>query len=386
MEYLIYIAMILLIGTLVSVLAVRLQISSVFLLVFVGMFFGTLEWIIFPSEAVVTISLLALILIVFESTAKFKFKDVWIYSPSAIKLVLLFFVSCFFFLTFFTKLLFGVDSWALPFIFSAMVCGSDPATSLSVLGRVKNKAVEILEIESLINTPLIVIVPLTILKYLSEKTFFSRFSLTQQAGLILQQVVIGLIIGMVMGILIVYVMKNFNLKELSCLALLTAAIIVFVSAELLRGSGVLAVTVFGLLFGNLHMKHRLVLEKFASVFTSTIKMLVFVLIGLIVSIPFSIEFFIKTLLLFVLYLGIRFLAIVFSLRGMNFNFKEKVFMSLNTQKGIAVAVVVFSLANLNILGMETILNLTLTFMLYSILLSAVVLRLSYYFIKGETQK
>ncbi|MCH8846289.1 MAG: hypothetical protein IIC11_06065 [Proteobacteria bacterium] len=103
---------------------------------------------------------------------------------------------------------------------------------------------------------------------------------------------------------------------------------------------------------------------------------------MVIAIPFSNEFLMKSILLFVLYLVIRFVSILFSLRGMDFTLKEKIFMSLNTQKGIAVAVVVFSLATLNISGMDVILNLVLAFMLYSIFLSTVVFRLSKFFVKG----
>ena len=71
---------------------------------------------------------------------------------------------------------------------------------------------------------------------------------------------------------------------------------------------------------------------------------------------------------------------------MSFTMKEKIFMSLNAQKGIAVAVVVFSLATLEIEGMQTILNLSLAFMLYSIILSSVVLRLVKFFIKDVVEK
>jgi len=61
-------------------------------------------------------------------------------------------------------------------------------------------------------------------------------------------------------------------------------------------------------------------------------------------------------------------------------------MSLNAQKGIAVAVVVFSLATLEIEGMDVVLNLSLAFMLYSIVLSSVVLRIAKFFIKDVVEK
>jgi len=66
--------------------------------------------------------------------------------------------------------------------------------------------------------------------------------------------------------------------------------------------------------------------------------------------------------------------------------KEKIFMSLNAQKGIAVAVVVFSLAHLGIEGIGIVLNLSLAFMLYSIVLSSVVLRIAKFFIKEFVEK
>ena len=58
-------------------------------------------------------------------------------------------------------------------------------------------------------------------------------------------------------------------------------------------------------------------------------------------------------------------------------------MTLNVQKGIAVAVVVFTLSILKIEGISLILNLTLMFMLYSIIISTIVLKLSHHFVKGK---
>lgn len=77
---------------------------------------------------------------------------------------------------------------------------------------------------------------------------------------------------------------------------------------------------------------------------------------------------------------------MFALRGMDFTMKEKLFMSLNVQKGIAVAVVVFSLATLDIGGIGMVLNLALAFMLYSIILSSVILRVAKFFIKDAGKK
>jgi len=56
-------------------------------------------------------------------------------------------------------------------------------------------------------------------------------------------------------------------------------------------------------------------------------------------------------------------------------------MTLNTPKGIAVAVVVFTLATKEIAGMSLILNLILLFVIYSIVLSTVITHFSKFFTK-----
>jgi NhaP-type Na+/H+ or K+/H+ antiporter len=72
-----------------------------------------------------------------------------------------------------------------------------------------------------------------------------------------------------------------------------------------------------------------------------------------------------------------------SFKNYSIGFKEKIFMTLNVQKGIAVAVVVFTLSILKIEGITLILNLTLMFMLYSIIISTFVLKLSHHFVKSK---
>jgi hypothetical protein len=60
-------------------------------------------------------------------------------------------------------------------------------------------------------------------------------------------------------------------------------------------------------------------------------------------------------------------------------------MTLNVSKGIAVAVVVFILATYNIPKMIPILDIVLAFIVYSIVLSTIVIKLSRNFLGEETQ-
>ncbi|MBU90205.1 hypothetical protein CMO94_01580 [Candidatus Woesearchaeota archaeon] len=387
-----YLAIILLIGLLTSIVSQKFRIPNILLLLLIGIGIGHIDYrggslIEFPDVFMTSISILALVMIVFDSSSRFSLKKVDYFSLHTLWLSLVFLVFNLVFLTAFTMLIFGVKSIFLALIFASLMAGTSPAVVLSMFKDVKNKVFEFLSLESLLNTPLVVLIPFIILdlkNVLKDELIIATF--IDQFVPLLQQFVVGIGSGVLIGLIMFKFMKKAYSVVLSPLAVITSALLAYIIAENLNGNGVLAVTSMGLLFGNVYLKQKFQLREFASVFSNSLEILVFVLIGLIVSLPLSIDFFIRSIVLFILYLGIRYLSIIFSLRGMDFTMKEKIFMSLNVQKGIAVAVVVFSLANLNIGGMGTILNLSLTFMLYSIILSSVVLRIAKFFISDIGEK
>jgi len=158
-------------------------------------------------------------------------------------------------------------------------------------------------------------------------------------------------------------------QDVSPLALVTMALLTYVLAEKFGGNGVLAVTIMGLFYGNVYIKEKAKLFEFSEVFTNAFEVMVFILIGLIVHLPLNAAFFYKSILLFVIYLVIRYVSIEVSFEKNKLNRKEKFFMVLNVQKGIAVAVVVIFLSTIS--ELTTVLHLALAFMLYSIVLSTI---------------
>ena len=175
-------------------------------------------------------------------------------------------------------------------------------------------------------------------------------------------------------------------ERLSPVAIVTAALLTYILAENLGGNGVLAVTTLGLFFGNIYIKEKKQLHEFSGMFANALEIFVFVLVGLMVAIPFTSEFFIRSFFLFIVYLFIRFIALSLTFpRAKQYTNKEKLFMTLNAPKGIAVAVIVFTLATKNIEGLKTMLDLSLAFVLYSIILSTIVTRFSKFFINVEVK-
>ncbi len=380
--HILYLAMILLIGTLCSVLAHKLKTSNILFLVLAGMLLKIFNLIWFPKEFTITIATLALIMVVFNSTVHFKIKDILKISKEVVRLIASYFILIILLLPIFAAIFFKFNpdsgiSLILLLIFSVMAFGIDPLVSLSTLGKLKNKVVDVLKFESIFNTPITLVITFTLIKFLTPSKQIGSGVFQQAFSEFIpffMQLGVAVIVGIVIGTLVVYIMKRFFLTHLSHLALITSAIIAFVLAEVLGGNGVISVTIFGLIFGNVHIEHKLQLEKFASIFAHAITILVFILFGTELLVNLNLEALIKGTILFLIYIGIRYLSIEMALPRSKITLKQRIFMSLNVPKGIDVAVIVLILTTnfKHIIGVDLMLNLALLFVLYSIFLSTVV--------------
>ena len=398
--FLTYLAVILLLGIISTLLSRKIKIPNILFLILVGIALNKIRYkgaplIEFPGVFLTSIGILALVLIIFDSSSRFKLREFDQLSLKALKLTLIFLVFNIVFLTFSTVFIFGLEinaySIMLGALFAALMSGTDPAAVLTMLGKTKNKLFSLLEIEALINTPMIVLVPFIVLDLMERIKIGSITSIPffEQAFPFMQDVLLRLIAGIgagiLVGIILFKVMRRKYSETLSPLAIITGALLAYVLAENLKGNGVLAVTTMGLFFGNVYVKQKIQLREFSSMFANSLEILVFVLVGLIVNIPFNYDFLMKSFSLFIIYLLVRFLSVQTSFMKSKFTFKEKLFMTFNVQKGIAVATVAFTLSLLNIDGITTILHLTLMFMIYSIILSTITIRMSHYFVKADVK-
>lgn len=390
--FLTYLAIVLLIGLFSTFLAQRLKLPNVLLLLVAGIVLGNISYkgsslVSFPPVFLTSISILALVMIVFDSSSRFKIKEFDKLSMQTLKLSLTFLILNLVLLTLFIKITLKLESLLTILLFSALMSGTGPAAVISMLKSSASKVFKLLKMESLINTPLVVLLPFIILDFMvtvNTELILTKF--IDQILPFLQQFVVGIGAGILVGIVMLKFMKREYSHILSPLVMITAALITYILAENLKGNGVLAVTAMGLLFGNVYVKQKFHLQEFSSIFSNSLEILVFILIGMIIKIPLSWGFFLLSFFLFVIYIMVRFIAIDLSLKNLKLATKEKFFMALNAQKGIAVAVVAFTLSTLNIPGIELILNLTLAFMLYSIIVSTITIKFSGFFIEEKSAK
>ena len=391
LTYLTYLGVVLLVGLLMSILAKKLNMPNVLLLLLSGIGLANIKYngellMNFNPAFLMGISMLALVMIVFDGSSKFKWREFDTLSFKALNLIIIFLLLNMIILSTASYFIMGFASIPLALIFAVIMSGTDPATVLCLFKSKLNRAVEILKVESVLNTPLIVLIPFIILDVMTiESGAFTTF--LGQVVPFIQQIITGVGAGVVLGVIVFKLMRKFYSEELSPLAVMVTALLAFVLAENLAGNGVLAVTTLGLMFGNMYVKEKTTLKEFSKIFSNALEILVFVLVGFMVHLTYSVPFFLKAFAIFIILIGIRYLAIQITFRHDNkFTVKNKLFMAMNVSKGISVAVLALSFSLKNIRGMAPVLDLILVLMIFSIVLSTVVGKLAKYMIIISEEK
>ncbi len=386
--YLTSFAVLLIVGIIATIISEKIKIPNILILTLCGIIIGHIRYygepIVYFSPTFLTVAgILALAMIVFDSSSRFKLKEFDTFSFRAMKLAAIFLVINMIVMSAALYFILGIKNIFLVTVFSALMAGTAAEIVLTVTKLSKNRIIELLKIESILNTPLIVLIPFIILDLMRDyhvEDFFSKFM--ESFGPFLQQFVTGIGTGILIGIIFFKIMKTKYSEKLSPIALISAALLTYIIAENLKGNGVLAVTTLGLFFGNVYVREKDLLYEFSGIFANSLQIIIFLLLGIILHFPLELWFIMVSLLLFAIHLLVRYASIQLCFAGLNYSFKEKLFMALNVSKGTAVAVVVFILATYEIPEMAIILNLIIAFILYSIILSTVVTKFSSYFL-GE---
>jgi len=373
--YLTGIAIILFLGLLISILSDRLKISNMLLLILVGISAGYVEYngvkiFEFPSVFLVCIATLALVMIVFDGSSKMKFKEVDEMSSQALKVtglalifnMLLGGLVCY--LLFFND--FKTANIILSLVFGVLMSGTDPGSVFIMFKKSTHKLLQFLKVEAIVNTPVVVLIPFILLEFLSGE----GISVISKLGPFLQQIFTGIGTGLVLGIIVFKLMKNAYSEQYSPIALLATTLITYIAAENLGGNGVLAVATLGLIFGSVYIKNKSDLSGFSSLLSTSLEILVFVLVGIIIEIPWEAGFIIKSFILFIVLVLCRYLALKITFKE-EYPKKSLIFMALNMSKGIAIASVTFTLALFEYEGISTLVNLTLISMIYSLIVATI---------------
>ena len=106
------------------------------------------------------------------------------------------------------------------------------AVILSILKETKHKIIELLKIESIINTPITVLLPFIMLDFIqSVDVQVSLQTLSTQIVPFLQQIVTGIGAGLLVGLIIFKLMRKAYSERYSPIAIIVAALLTYLLAE-----------------------------------------------------------------------------------------------------------------------------------------------------------
>ena len=379
-------SLLIVLGLILTWMSNKLSVSNVLVLIVIGLFLGYLVRSrgIFEisSTALVTIAILSLVIIVFDGSSRFSVKSLTENGFLSLRLIGYFilinliivapFVSYLFFDEFnLSSLLYGG-------IFAVIMAATDPATLFVMFKNKTNKVIDFLRIEAVLNTPITIIIPflfLDLIGYVGSTFELFEFYFIS----FLSQIIIGIGAGILTGLIFFKAMKHFYSEQISPLAIITSALIAYILAENLGGSGVLSVAVLGFVFGSVYVAHKELLQEFSGMLSNSLEIIVFLLLGFIINLDLSLIFVAQSILVFLILLICRYISVSLGLK--EFNRKERIFMALNMPKGLGTAVLVFSLSVMGISSLDIINNLIVIVMIYSLILSTFMNYYSKYFIK-----
>jgi cell volume regulation protein A len=220
-------------------------------------------------------------------------------------------------------------SWTEALLVGAAVASTDAAAVFFLLHarglRLRPRVNATLEVESGVNDPFAIFLTITLVEILllGDKPW-------GEIGLLLvQEAVVGALMGYVGGRAVVWVLNHLDLPQgLHAPFVATGAVVVFGFTQSLHGSGFLAVYIAGLVVGNSSTRAHNTLVAFLDAATWLAQIVMFVLLGLLAwpsRLPESIGAALLTA--FMLMFIARPAAVFVSLAPFRFSTREKLFIS-----------------------------------------------------------
>ena len=284
LEMMLFVAVILLVCSLLQKVSGKIGIPSLLLFILLGMLMGSDGIFKVPFDDfgfAQVISTVALVVIMFSGGFETNFKASRVIAPKAIVLSSLGTVLTAVFVGLFCYLFLGMG------FLEGMLCGSvlsstDAASVFSILRSkklaLKDNTAPLLEMESGSNDPFANMLTIVVLTAMG-----SGISSGEVVILLFKQLSVGLVFGFGMGYIIRSVIKTIHL-DTSGIETIFISATVFASyalCSMLDGNGFLCVYIIGIIVGNAHLKENKTLVPFFEGVTSIMQAILFFLLGLL---------------------------------------------------------------------------------------------------------
>lgn len=316
-----------------------------------NMFFYVNPWINF------LIASLAFIFIILDSASKIRFLHIdTIWKKTAIFLLLCLMLNVSF-LSLFSFLLFDFGELPIVMMLSIMLALS----SNDLSSYLSNKAVKnVLEVEAIISS-----LGVTLL-------IFSMMQLREGAREGFNGIIGALALGFSIGLLLYFIFAR--LKVHSFMLKMLGLLCCFFISWLFGFEPWISVIIAAMMIGNFHHKGKPA-PKYLVEF---MEVALFIVLGAMIYLsPPTFTQVISAVLLFIVYIAIRYVAAIASFH--DFSQNEKFMIAVSSSKGLVLSAIVllffsFKMADGDLLGISKVLNVAIIFMILSLVLSIIIVK------------
>lgn len=282
--------------------------------------------------------LLALIFVVFTGTFNLGFRVFKRFSNVSVNLALVGVVFNTIVLGTIAHFLFGLEI-VYSFLMAAVISGTGTGVVFAFEDVLKGsrKAMNILKVESIFNSPLSVLLPIIFLGLVAIEpgALFEPMKYVSQFWLMIAA---GVGTGIILGLAVSKILKSV-IKEYTALLLFAIAIITYALAEMVGGSGMLAVAICGLIAGDLAIPGRKEVNRFDDHLSELLRISVFTLLGAQVALLMSPYELLTAFVFFLIAFFIRpvFLIPMLGKRRKDLDRRDMILLSFVTPRGLSAA-------------------------------------------------
>lgn len=245
--------------------------------------------------------------------------------------------------------------WIAAALLGVASSSTDAASVFSVLGgtALNRRLVDVLELESGTNDPMAFFLTIVLIEWFQKGMSPSGKVAIHLIASFVQQMGVGLAIGVGVGLLAAYINRRVRLDTTGLYPALSLGFVLlsFGTAQILFGSGFLAVYTTAVVMGSRKMEHRYSIIRFHEGLAWTMHILMFVVLGFFLLPKDLVYVFVPGI---GLALGALFVArpaaVWISTVGMRFNWKERVFISWAGLRGAAPIVLILSAVEAQVTG------------------------------------
>lgn len=378
--YILFFGGLILSGYLSYFLSQKIKVSHITILIILGTIIGlilnsTNNLSIIDTTLLFAIAFLYLFMFTFDSASKPSIKHVDTTYTHAVRLFILNTLMHFFLITYIFVLTLKLDIFEAS-IFSLILT----STTATFFSKRDDKLSTILKNEKIIGLPILLMIV-----YAMYDNYAINYGIENIFGTPIKPYILEFIGGIGVGVLVSIVffrtIRGFHKNRVSPLITFVVALTSYIITELIGCDGIVGLATFGLIYGNLHLEQKEKTLKFFEDSVFPIELIIILLTAILISPKIWLQMMLYSFILFLIIVGLRYIAVKLTFKGHGHTRKEEVYLTLNYQIGAPLIIILLLIMITNIQRLESASAITLLIIFFSSISSTIAQRIEEVHIK-----